>query len=288
MICLWKEYILINNWGVLVKIYAFVGPSGTGKSHRAQWVAREREIEGIIDDGLLIRGNKVLAGFSAKKEPTKIASIRRALFTEESHTEDVKNAIKVYQPKSILIIGTSDGMINTIIKALGLPEITEWIRIEDVATELEIKRALSIRKDEGKHVIPVPTFEIKRQFSGYFLDPLRIFRPKGKGVAPFEADKSVVRPTFSYLGKYVISDHAVYEMIENIALQIAGIYKVMKFRLENMLTGVVIEMDVSVNYGFYISDVLIEFQIRVKEELERLTGLNIISINILAKSLYVG
>ena len=271
-----------------MKIYAFIGSSGTGKSHRAQWVAKERGVEGIIDDGLLIKGNRVLAGFSAKKELTKIASIRRALFTDESHTEDVKKAIRVYQPESILVIGTSEGMVNTIVKALELPQITEWIKIEDVATELEIKRALSIRKEEGKHVIPVPTFEIKKQFSGYFLDPLRIFRPKGKGIAPFEADKSVVRPTFSYLGKYVISDHAVYEMVENIALQIDGIYKVMKFRLDNMSTGVVIEIDVSIHYGFYISDVLNDFQIKVKDELERLTGLNIISINILAKSLHVG
>ena len=37
------------------KIYAFVGPSGTGKSHRAQMVASERGIQYIIDDRFIYK-----------------------------------------------------------------------------------------------------------------------------------------------------------------------------------------------------------------------------------------
>lgn len=33
-----------------IKTYAFVGPSGTGKSYRAQMVAADRNIKFIIDD----------------------------------------------------------------------------------------------------------------------------------------------------------------------------------------------------------------------------------------------
>lgn len=33
-----------------IKVYAFVGPSGTGKSYRAQMVADSKNIEYIIDD----------------------------------------------------------------------------------------------------------------------------------------------------------------------------------------------------------------------------------------------
>ena len=51
------------------------------------------------------------------------------------------------------------------------------VRIEDVSSEREINTARMIRKGAGKHVIPVPTLELKR-FSGYFLDPLRIFRER--------------------------------------------------------------------------------------------------------------
>lgn len=271
-----------------MKVYSFVGPSGSGKSHRAQWVAREHGIECIIDDGLLIKGNKVLAGFSAKKESTRIASVKRALFIDTSHANDVTKAIELLDPQSIIILGTSDGMVSTIVKALGLPEISEKIRIEDVATELEIKRAQSIRKEEGKHVIPVPTFEIKKQFSGYLLDPLRIFRPKGsKGLMPFVADKSVVRPTFSYLGRYVISDYAVYAIVENIALQTDGINKIMKFGVDNLGMGIAVDMEVAINYGYRVPDVLKEFQYKTKDTLERLTGLNILSVNVTARTIYV-
>ena len=66
-----------------VKAYAFVGPSGTGKSYRAQMVAGENDINFIIDDGLLIKDNEVVAGTSAKKAPTKIETVRHALFINE-------------------------------------------------------------------------------------------------------------------------------------------------------------------------------------------------------------
>ena len=58
-----------------IKVYAFVGPSGTGKSYRAQMVANSRSVEYIIDDGLLVSGNEVVAGVSAKKAPTKIETV---------------------------------------------------------------------------------------------------------------------------------------------------------------------------------------------------------------------
>ena len=65
-----------------IKVYAFVGPSGTGKSYRAQMVAAERNIKYIIDDGLLINDTKVVAGESAKKAPTKIETIRTTRLDE--------------------------------------------------------------------------------------------------------------------------------------------------------------------------------------------------------------
>ena len=43
-----------------MKVYAFVGPSGTGKSYRAQFVATQRGINYIIDDGLLIKDNAII------------------------------------------------------------------------------------------------------------------------------------------------------------------------------------------------------------------------------------
>ena len=168
-----------------IKVYAFVGPSGTGKSYRAQMVASEKNINFIIDDGLLIKDNEVIAGESAKKAETKVATVRHALFYEEKEREPIIKALKKYKADKILILGTSDGMVQKIAANLGLPEVSDTTYITDVATEQEMKTARRIRVTEGKHVIPVPTFEIKKDFSGYLLDPLQIFKSKGKGEKPY-------------------------------------------------------------------------------------------------------
>ena len=49
------------------KVFALIGQSGTGKSFRAKLVAQKYDIEFIIDDGLLIRDNRILAGHSVIK-----------------------------------------------------------------------------------------------------------------------------------------------------------------------------------------------------------------------------
>jgi uncharacterized alkaline shock family protein YloU len=272
---------------IKLKAVGFIGPSGTGKSHRSTWVARERGIEFLIDDGLLIRGNQIIAGTSAKREVTKIGSIKRALFTDENHANEVKKAIEKYKPDAVLILGTSDGMVETIAKRLGMPEISEKVYIQDVASEYEINQALMTRREQGKHVIPVPTFEIKKEFSGYFLDPLQIFKRKGKGSYQLVGEKSVVRPTFSYLGKYTISDYTVYQIIEYVTSNIEGVSRISRFRAENHPEGIYIEMDIVLVYGYIIKPLLHRIQQQVSEEVERLTALNIRSMNLVAKSLVV-
>ena len=158
-----------------MKVYAFVGPSGTGKSYRAQFVASQRGINYIIDDGLLIKENAIIAGASAKKASTKIETVKLALFSKEEQKKEIAEVIKRYKPESIMILGTSDGMVDKIAENLSFPKISERIYIDQVATKEEMDTARRIRVTEGKHVIPVPTFEIKKDFAGYLLDPLQIF-----------------------------------------------------------------------------------------------------------------
>ena len=270
-----------------IKVYAFVGPSGTGKSYRAQMVASEKNINYIIDDGLLIKENEVIAGESAKKAPTKVGTVKHALFYEEEEREIIVKALKKYKPESILILGTSDGMVQKIAANLGLPEISETIYITDVATEQEMKTARRIRVTEGNHVIPVPTFEIKKDFSGYLLDPLQIFKSKGKGQKPYISEKSIIRPTFSYMGKFTISDIVFRQILEYLAIQTPAIYKVLKTRVENYGEGVKIYMEVTIVYGFNVKDGLNEFKEKSKKEIEKLTAMNVVELDVVAKNIYV-
>ena len=270
-----------------IKVYAFVGPSGTGKSYRAQMVAGEKNIKYIIDDGLLINESQVVAGESAKKASTKVATVKKALFYNEKERDVIIKALKKLNPESILILGTSDGMVKKIAANLGLPEITETIYITEVATEEEMKRAKRVRMTEGKHVIPVPTFEIKKDFSGFLLDPLQIFKSKGKGQKPYIAEKSIIRPTFSYLGNFTISDVVFRQILIYLASEAKPIHKILKTRVENYGEGVKLHMEVTMMYGFNIVTGLNEFKARARKEIENLTAMNVVELEVIAKHIYV-
>ena len=270
-----------------IKVYAFVGPSGTGKSYRAQMVASEKNINFIIDDGLLIKDNEVIAGESEKKAPTKIETVKHALFYKDEEKEEIIKALKKYKPESILILGTSDGMVEKIAANLGLPEISEITYISDVATQEEMETARRIRVTEGKHVIPVPTFEIKKDFSGYLLDPLQIFKTKGKGQQPYISEKSIIRPTFSYMGNFTISDTVFRQILEYLASKTPGIYKIQKIRVDNFGEGAKLYMEVTVVYGFNLIDGIKQFKIKAKKEIEKLTAMNVEEFEVVVKNVYV-
>ena len=270
-----------------IRVYAFVGPSGTGKSYRAQMVANENNIHYIIDDGLFIKDNEIIAGESAKKAPTKIETVKKALFLQDNQKEEIRKAIEKYKPESILILGTSDGMVKKIAANIGLPEIQKIIYIEDIATKEEIEEARRSRITEGKHVIPVPTFEIKKDFSGFILDPLQIFKFKGRNNKPYISEKSIIRPTFSYLGNFTISDTVFRQIIEYVAKKDKSIYSVIRTRIDNQPEGPYVYLEVIVEYGSNVREVVENFKNKVIKELEKLTTMRVRTIKIVIKDIHI-
>ena len=266
--------------GEKIKVYAFVGPSGTGKSYRAQMVANSRSVEYIIDDGLLV---------SAKKAPTKIETVKNALFQDEEKKKEVQDILKKRRPKSILILGTSDSMVEKIAKNLGLPEISETIYITDVATE-EMETARRIRVTQGKHVIPVPTFAIKKDFSGYLLDPLQIFKSTGKGNEPYISEKSLIRPAFSYMGNFTISDTAFKQIIDVVLKRIKGVYKLSRAIIRKQEggygDGIYIYIEIVIEYGYNIVELTEIIKSRIQKEIENLTAMNVLKMEILVKNIH--
>ena len=205
-----------------MKIVSFTGKSGTGKSYQATALAQSRGFDAIIDDGLLIYKGQIVAGTSAKKCASKAAAMRTALFNYEDHRNEVKSALVRYQPQTLMIIGTSDKMTNIIAEQLGLHEPEERIYIEDITTEEERAEAAHHRYDEGQHVIPAPVAQLRRDFAGYFMNPLKFFRDRALGNAVGRADReeddgpadrTVVRPQFSYFGTFSISEQVIRDII---------------------------------------------------------------------------
>ena len=275
-----------------MEVYALVGQSGTGKSYKAIMVARDKNTEYIIDDGLLIGGTRVIAGKSAKKEDTKLAAVRRALFKDEEHKNVIKMTINDLKPKKILVLGTSLKMIEQIVEALELPYPCEIININDISTDKEISKAVKSRRKEGKHVIPVPSVEVKKDFSGYFIDSLKIFRKREK--ATDIAEKTIIRPTFSYLGRYEVSKNALIQVVEISALNIKGVDKVRKVKIDSSTDGVVVNVELVLTLIKRLDFILADVQKQVAEGLEYSTGLNVLKVNVWAvglslidKSIYV-
>lgn len=274
-------------------IYALVGQSGTGKSHHAIFVTQEYHIDMIIDDGLLIKGSYILAGTSAKRSPTKIGAIKTALFTEDHHAQELKDIINKHKPSSILILGTSVGMVKKIAQRLELPYPETIINIEDIASQKSIIKARQIRSKYGTHVVPAPSVEVKQKFSGSITDPLRsLFRrktPHNKTLVPKNlwVDQTVVRPTFNYLGKFLIADNVITEIIKHIGTSLSGVDRIIKVNMETTDRGLILHIDICLVYGYFIPDTMVALQKSIKKTVEYMTSLNIISVEIHAVKLVI-
>jgi uncharacterized alkaline shock family protein YloU len=269
-----------------MEVISLVGASGTGKSYRALIVAKANSIDYIIDDGLLIKGNKIIAGASAKKEHTKVAAVRRALFMDPQHRKEVVQSLEAHSPDKILILGTSDKMVDKISKTLEIGAAQNRIYIKDIASEEEIELACRQRFKEGKHVIPVPTLEVKKDFSGYFLDTLKILTKKRDNSVTVD-EKTVVRPTYSYMGKYTIYGRAIVQITRAAAENIEGLHKIFNVDIAVYPHGIVVNIDASLVYGLVIRDVVAPLKKAVKYEIESMTSLNVLAINVVVKSLAI-
>ncbi|HWI54743.1 MAG TPA: Asp23/Gls24 family envelope stress response protein [Desulfobacteria bacterium] len=265
-----------------MEIYALVGESGTGKSHRAAFVASEYHIDLIIDDGLLIKGGNILGGMSAKRAPTRMGAVRTALFTDDNHTNTAIDIINRLNPEKILILGTSLGMIERIANRLKLPGPERVITIDEIATTEDIETARYIRNTYGKHVIPVPTAEVSRTYPGLFMDSVNVFlrlkdRPKPKKAV----EKTLVRPTYFLCGKISIADNVIKLLVNKSIEETQAPVRSKKVTVQQNEEGVRLELTMKVKYGLGIPGCLKELQKIIKEKIEYLTGLDIIAIDIL-------
>jgi uncharacterized alkaline shock family protein YloU len=276
-----------------MEIYALIGHSGTGKSHHAPLLTHQHQIDYIIDDGLLIKGNVVLAGRSAKRENTRFGAVKRALFNDPDHAQQVREYLEDIQPERILILGTSRRMTQVIAGRLGLPDPDHYITIEDIASPEQIQAALKVRETQNRHVIPLPTFAIKKDFPGYIVDPLRSFFsiPAATNPDQVAVERSIIRPIYSSLGNFYISEHVVNDLVSHIVVQIPGVYKVSRTEIQTQGRKVFLLVDLILTLhqapeGNLIK-VLEQAQKKIKEDIEFQTGFYLDQVNVTAKKLHL-
>ena len=276
-----------------MEVLALVGPSGSGKSHRALLVAHEYSIDIIIDDGLAIKGSQILAGISAKRQPTKVGAIKTALFSSKEHSEEVKRIIMDEKAKKVLILGTSLEMVNRIANKLDIQIPTQIIYITDIATEKEIEQAYNRRRNYGTHVVPAPTLAVKPRFSGLMIQPFKILfnKPLLRGNSapnPIHLEQTVVRPTFNYLGKFYISNPVLKDIIKYSLKKFTFPVKITKVDIQTCAEGIIINIDLIIKYGIQnMPSMIKDIQKTILNNVEYMTAINVLKIDILVKSIYL-
>ena len=264
-----------------VQVMALVGKSGTGKSFRAQLIARKYNIEAIIDDGLLIQGQKILAGRSAKREQGGIEAVKTAVFHDESHTREVRRVLERTRAQRILVIATSEKMVSRITERLGLPRVQRIITIEDVATEEEIDAALRSRRTQGRHIIPVPPIEVKRDYANIVIDSITIFlrnnllRRRGR---MFE--KTVVSPEFERRGQVTVSEAALTQMVLHCVHEFAPEFQIERLVVIGDLRQPGLEVLLRVPFDTPVAGRLHQLRDYIISSVERFSGLLINQVDI--------
>jgi len=271
-----------------ITVYALVGKSGTGKSFRAKLLAEKLGIPYIVDDGLLIFGDTILAGRSAKQEKLYVSAIKTALFLNRKQREDVIKVLRERKTKKILLLGTSTKMVERLASQLDLPPINQIIQIEEIANQKDIEAAIKSRFEEGKHVIPVPAIEVKRDYAQILSESIRIFfsgdkRRNGEEKSKF-FEKSIVQPDFqknaTASGKVTITEAALTQMIFHCIDEYDDEIQVKKVRIKVLKSGYSIVLNIIVSYGKPLTGGLDELSKYICDTIQRYTGIIIKDLEI--------
>ena len=265
-------------------VYALVGESGTGKSYRSKMLAEQYNIDTIIDDGLLIQDEKIIAGHSAKREKTYMGAVRAALFDDKEHRDAVAKVLKKTHIKKLLILGTSEKMVTKIAMRLQLPQPSKIIHIEEIASKEEIEKAAKSRQVEGKHVIPVPSIEVKKTYPQIFSDSMHDFFTK----SPFKKkakkgkllEKSIVQPEFSKKGRVEISEAALTQMVMHCVNECSPDVKVKKIAIKTDSRGYRLVVTIDVPFGTQLTGKVHKLQQYIIDKIETFTGILIEEVSI--------
>ncbi len=89
------------------------------------------------------------------------------------------------------------------------------------------------------------------------------------------------------MGKFTISDMVFRQILEYLAVQSPAIHKILRTRVDNFGDGAKIYMEVSIVYGYNVIEGLKEFKQKAKKEIEKLTAMNVVELEVVAKNIYV-
>jgi len=260
-----------------VRVYALVGSAGTGKSFRARLIMEKYKILLMVDDGLLIKDQTVLAGKSAKREKNRFTAVKRAILEDLDHAKALRDALAQEDFSAILIIGISDRMVVKIAERLDLHAPDQTINIQDVATQDEIAAARSSRKIEGKHVIPVPVIEVRKDPDHHILESIQFFLKSHPLLfwRNRRVEKTIVQPQYSRRGRLSLSEAALSQMIMHTIDEFDARLLLDKIIIESCEPYYEVKVRISLPYGLSIPDILVRLHEYIITRVERYSGIHL-------------
>jgi hypothetical protein len=263
-----------------IEVTAFVGAAGTGKSQRASQVARQYGIDFVIDDGLVVSKGQIMAGKSAKAEKNMVRAIRRALFEFEPHRLEVTAFLASHAPCKVMLIATSESMLEKIVAKLGLDPPQKLIDITEVASVEDINNALKERREKKQHVVPVSRTQIQRNIAGKLVSQLKdLFKSKDRQ----DEIRTVVKPPFSFDGHVTIEKEAILAMIRRLIVMGDHVVQVHELNFVSEGNGDVLNVDLVLDIklgdksALYLARLL---QKKLKVGLSFFTGMEVKRVNI--------
>ena len=153
---------------------------------------------------------------------------------------------------------------------------------EEITTEEERETARQQRDKLGKHVIPAPALQLKHNFAGYFMDPLRLLRGKDQGAA---AERTVVRPTYSYMGEYYVSEHVMDDIVRCVAAAMPAIGRVVYVSHGALPEAYDLLVVIRMRGGYPLWETAGVFQTAVKDAVELMTAFNVVRVDVEVRDL---
>ncbi len=100
-------------------------------------------------------------------------------------------------------------------------------------------------------------------------------------------EKTVMRPSFSYMGNYTVSNKTIIQIAQKATQNVEGFHKISKFRIQKTEDEIMLEVEGSFNLGCKIPEVGYDVQSKIKTAIEHMTGIHVKTVNVIVKNLYL-
>lgn len=272
-----------------MKLVGLYGPSGSGKSHVADRIAREIGAGWVIDDGLLIRHGRIVAGHSAKFEKTRMQAVKRAIFDEMGHRAEVRRALDEISPDStLLILGTSQKMIRRICASLDLGEEVQWMHVNSVVDEDAMAFAQNLR-NSGLHAIPILEAKVEQTRIRQVLSKIRWNQNESDVSSlenesqrsyhnPYGGARTIVNPLFTE-GMIYVHPRAIRQSILELVNHEGHPFVVDKLTV-NIEDMPCVSLRLKVLWGVHIERAATKLESDVRAYLRSFLGLSVVRVDL--------